>query len=478
MPISTVTPSSYPLAYTTSSSLPLSTTRKRDAERKQKFEGYQHFPPPAVLRFEIGDFAGLDHPKGSFVETRSIRSLDKSWHLRVYPRGHERSRSDRILVSCFLTVSDDNGGGDPPSSEASPYERNDLEFSFRIRDWKMAPKRCGFRTDVAYGFMGHTREKILEQGLNEDGTLVVDVALKFWSPPPPEETTATLTNQHLKKPKLSSALAGKLARSDEFADLAFCVGPTVFKAHKCVLALRARPLLELALHEHEEDDDTLEHRPIPIPGVEENVFSAFLDYVYTYNEERLMRWLSESESSDNFAKSLLVAADKFGATDLKIKVESVLADRYLSKDNCCEMLLWADSHWCALLKEEAMNLYCSDPKGCVSSRTGWNQLAESPRLLSELLIRSVRHRRKRSSRKGGRRNPHRRLRDRRRLGLEDLNVRVLREGLEAAGLDPDGSREMLIRRFREYHQSRFLSSAVRHLWPRMNGKQTPRIGVR
>lgn len=366
-----------------------SDTRDQAVERKRKFEGTAMQTSDinaTLLRFQIPDFASLSHERGNFVEPRPIRILNKSWHLRVYPRGHGMSRTDKTLVSCFLSASDE----ELPSLQRTSFESqsvDDFEFSFRIRNWRMVPKRCGFRSNMAYGFMGHSRENILENGLEDDGSLIVDVAVDFWAPQP--QFVPWDSNKKQKRNAetlaMNNNLTTDLFRSLPYADLSFRVGSRVFQAHKCVLAIRARTLLELALGD-ESDDEALT-APVIIPSVEEDVFQAFLDYVYTSDQGRLREFLKNS-SENNLGPilSLFKIADKFGANDLKDVLESVIANEHLSPVNCCEMILLADSHWCSNLKEKAMKLFCSNPMASiVRGPSGWKLLEESPKLLSELL---------------------------------------------------------------------------------------------
>jgi len=404
------------------------------------------------------------------VETKSVRGSpppERSWQLRVYPRGHERAKSDKVLVSCFLTArASGNGTADANNNDNST---DDFEFSFRIKDWRMPPRRCGFKTNLAYGFMGHSRDAILERGLDRDGTLVVDVTLTFWSADDRRSSAVPVgcgwhPNGRTEKRRIrhlspGGSLGERLLRSPTFADLTFRVGPSeaVVRAHGCVLAVRAPPLLELALHGRDcggDCGDCGDIPPLELPGVEEDIFRAFLDYVYTSDRDRLRSFVVAGRDGDpGTAFSLLAEADKFGATDLKRALESVLVDRFLSPSNCCEMLLRADSHWCALLKEAAADVFCSDliAAAATGENRGWKMLRRSPKLLSELVVRCGRTKPKKSSDRGtlGDRDDddgcgipgHRRRRS------EDLSVAELRDRLEEAGLDPDGSREMLVRRF-------------------------------
>mmetsp|Transcript_13135 Transcript_13135/g.27780 ORF Transcript_13135/g.27780 Transcript_13135/m.27780 type:complete len:512 (+) Transcript_13135:269-1804(+) len=446
-------------------------------------------PQSHFLVFEIHNFAGLSHPKGSFIETRAIETGNHSvnsyrsdsdsesttpvtsWYLRVYPRGHGRSRSDKVLVSCFLRAGGDGDINDG-NNAATPNQGHDFEFSFRIKNWRMPPRRCGFRRDLKYGFMGHTREAILEKGLDANGTLVVGVEVRFSSrraqqlqlkQPQPQQTNAFYPSKKrriqargriARDESRGAPLARELYRSLEFADLAFLVGNTVFRAHRCVLAVRSRTLLELVEPDGDDVDDDDDgnsndkNTPVSIPGVDEAVFGAFLEYVYTSNEESLLWFLKNNPGSGG---ALLVLADKFGATDLKLRTESLLVDSFLSLSNGLEMLLLADSHYCGLLKEAALEVCASDLMSAIrngrSSGGGdrWAMVKESPKLMEELLLSCSG--KIRALGLGGNELP---LQKRDSRFHPCRTVRALRDALEEAGLDPDGSREILVRRWNQH----------------------------
>lgn len=198
---------------------------------------------------------------------------------------------------------------------------------------------------------------------------------------------------------------------------------------------------------------------VRLPHVEENDFRAFLDYVYTSNQERLWSFLAAGNKKENkndptAAFTLLVEADKFGAIDLKMLLERILVDHFLSPTNCCQMLLWADSHWCALLKEAAAEIFYSDPEAATAEGNhGWKMLRESPKILSDIavgcakltnrskmtVVTTMPSYKDRNSTIDFRHHHHL-------LQPQDLGVAKLRDWLEDYGLDPDGSREMLIQR--------------------------------
>ena len=212
--------------------------------------------------------------------------------------------------------------------------------------------------------------------------------------------------------------------SSETSDAIFSVGETTHRAHKCILALKCKKLHELS---SECSNDT----PIPIPCVKENIFKTLLDFVYTVNTE------PNIESAD-VAKELLVAADCFECVGLKLYVESFLVDVFLCVGNAVALLTFADSHSCALLKEEAADLIVKNVEDAKKSEN-WSEIQESKHLLSELF------------------DSLSELFDRlscpmeyNRIDVDHMSVNVLREEIEKANLDLDGSREVLVERLKAH----------------------------
>jgi len=141
------------------------------------------------------------------------------------------------------------------------------------------------------------------------------------------------------------------------------------------------------------------------------------------------------EDIDN-AKAILHAANRFGVTQLKHLAESTLAEKFLSPTTAAELLVLADSNSCALLKEAAMEVCVSNVdtvKGCQE----WKSVTESSELVLELFEMTT------SSKDVAR--------DKDGIDAVDkLNVSTLRQRLEEANLDVDGTKQMLISRLKEY----------------------------
>jgi len=396
--------STHPSRSIISSSNSVSQTAKRRAP-DEPAEGSR---PVATrcIRFGIRNFASLVHPRGSYAETGAVRLCGKLWHLRVYPRGHSRSRTDAVVVSWCLVVRND-----PDNEQYVDHQRGNsgsgsgdaFRYVFRVRDWAMDPSpRYDLHQHSArygYGVIGHRRSLMLSRGLDSQGTLVIDLGLRFF--PVEHRGDALLAASKRPKPNPED-LGSRLwsSRSESF-DVSFLVDETVFRAHKCVLAARARTLLELT----EDEDNQHRHTPIPIVGSDPDVFGFLLEYAYKADDAEARNLIGKASDPHAFAWSLLVAADKWGCTGLKRSVESVLAEEeFLLPRLCCDVLLKADAMSCTLLKERAMDKIASDPLAATrklsaptstlqKEPTGWDRLRESPRLLFELLAHAAAQRR-------------------------------------------------------------------------------------
>ena len=76
-----------------------------------------------------------------------------------------------------------------------------------------------------------------------------------------------------------------------------------------------------------------------------------------------------------FARKILVAANRFGITELKFYIESILTDIFLDTSNVASYILFADSYTCALLREKSMDLYKENPIDAMTS-DGWTELQQ------------------------------------------------------------------------------------------------------
>jgi BTB/POZ domain len=211
-----------------------------------------------------------------------------------------------------------------------------------------------------------------------------------------------------------------------WTDIAFDVAGRNFTAHRSILALHAPALLRLAENTKVEEDDSSDTTTtmIELPGVDPLAFENLLAYSYDGS-------LPHPFCTFDAVKSLLIAADRFECTLLKLYVEHCAAENVLHWTNAADFLLLADSISCAYLKESALDEIAFVPESVFRSE-GWTRVMKSERLIMEVM--RARYCEPNVEDKQCR--------------AECMSVNTLRCKLEAKGLDVDGSRETLVKRFK------------------------------
>merc|ERR1712238_280348 len=184
---------------------------------------------------------------------------------------------------------------------------------------------------------------------------------------------------------------------------------------------------------------------VVLADVDETIFEILIRFVYSSEEPKL------DDLDEETIKSILVAANRFGVTELKLYAESVVIEKFLVPSKAAALLLFADAHMCALLKEGTMDAYMTDPQAVVASHIDWTKLQESNKLLTELLLYTS------SGGAGERKRYSTYVRNVDSKGdniledFDDLDVTSLRERLQQeTDLDVDGSRSMLVERWKDY----------------------------
>ena len=188
---------------------------------------------------------------------------------------------------------------------------------------------------------------------------------------------------------------------------------TQVRAHKVVLAWRAA-LFQLASIESTE-----------ISGISLKLFRDLINYAYSGD-------VPIGYDDLEAVLSLLKASNRFACTDLKMELEVNGVEKFLDKGNAIKLLLFADSHSCALLTESATKLICRNGAEIMAS-LDWKLMMESPDVQSILL----RHMFSSSSCSLDRVATSR---------YDRADVSSLRKRLTAEGKDVDGTREILVRR--------------------------------
>eukprot|EP00536_Pseudo-nitzschia_multiseries_P011919 jgi/Psemu1/30506/gm1.30506_g len=230
----------------------------------------------------------------------------------------------------------------------------------------------------------------------------------------------------------------QLYETEADADVAFIVGDRKFNAHKSVLGVAAKPLFDMVMAEglwkdesgssnnrnrnSSQDIENNSHdssnssantnsrcdKVLELENITEAEFAAILQAIYLAKEPSL--------TTKDEALSLLTAADKFGCSDLKLHIEYVIVEQYLTpslkrKRKCkpltetfsgrhhprqppanhplsssrsssaVELLVFAHYHSCALLKEAAMEACVLHPAIVSSS---FSKLNDEPQLFEDL----------------------------------------------------------------------------------------------
>jgi BTB/POZ domain len=204
----------------------------------------------------------------------------------------------------------------------------------------------------------------------------------------------------------------QMQKEDQYMDTTFLVGGQTFHAHKSVLQMGCPVLYEMVR-------DATTEEPVELPNIHPEDF------------EQIMNWIYRNEVNDDFcepadSQDILTAANKFGLNELKVHIESAIADCSLNVPSAAEWMVWAHNNCCPLLQEAAMELYLLVPK-VVGQSAGWQMVKDCPALMEELLEMSV------LARLGS---------SKRQTSVTALREHLLRIGL---GKSIDGSRAMMVK---------------------------------
>jgi hypothetical protein len=369
-------------------------------------------PGEAVtVRFLIFDFLSRTENRGEYFLTDTVVVHGYPFKLMIYPRGDNDSYFD---FAVHLKYVEDDLKQFPVDARAIFRSRGGLSYTLNKRTFDENRKSSRVPNFAR-------RDEICD----EFGTLTINLEMYIetekkmvWYPP-------STRLDHI---------GTKLFRSNKESDVSFTVGSSgkVFKAHKCVLALSSTHLYELVLTELNDTNEESHDINITLADVDETAFEKILKFIYI-GEYPVM-----TNDEEKSIKDIFLTADRLNCTDLKLYAESVLIEKYLVPSNAAEMLLFADSHSCSLLKEASMNAYATDPKTAMASEDGWSKLVESKDLIVELLVYTNLGRKTYSPVADSTASDD----------VDSLDITSLRERLQKSNLDYDGSREMLVKRWK------------------------------
>ena len=159
----------------------------------------------------------------------------------------------------------------------------------------------------------------------------------------------------------------------EFSDVQIHAGKAVFPAHKVVLA-SGSPVLGAMFQSKGFSEN--KSNMVKIEDFEPAVVKEILRFLYTDQVKKMKE----------FAKDLLVAADKYMINLLKSQCQSFLSES-INIHNCCELLALADSHLATELKKVAME-FILQRVAEVATTDGWKEVQQSHPHLGFQLVES------------------------------------------------------------------------------------------
>jgi hypothetical protein len=377
-------------------------------------------------------FARLSATRDVFVKSPKFTLLGNQWRLEIFPGG--RDDSPEGMVSLDLSNM---------SNKAI-----EIDFGFSVNDGngkQVVYKRSYGPSNFApVGFVNSgdgwnsfaKRFKLLNSLIN--GTLVIEVCMRPLvpeksSPSPfiPENPSACKIIQGLFLDEKSADIAFEVKMGEQPKDNAPKIAkasPEIFPAHRLIVVNCSSILADLCASGGGDNGTT---NPIPIYNVSPDIFRLLLSYIYGMP-------ISNDDITIH-AKDIINAADRFGITGLKLEAEAnLVANTTFGVENVKDLLIYADSVNCALLKEAAMD-YMLENKDIVLENIRFDDAPGS--LVNDVFAAIARAETKRGdsieiSDQGSNNNSA--------SHLNSMRISELRRKVNEKGLDIDGSREMLI----------------------------------
>jgi hypothetical protein len=355
--------------------------------------------------------------------------LGNQWCLEIYPGGdatagegktslyllHESGNAINIYFG--FSVNDGNG-------KQVVYERLSSSRNFgHLGD-----------DDDCWG-IDMKRSKLMKSLI--DGTLAIEVHMKLFvsaksSPQPfiPENPSACKIIQGLFLNKKSADIAFEVKVGEQPKDNAPKIAkasPETFPAHRCIVENCSSILADLCASGGEENGTI----PISIDNVSPDIFRLLLSYIYGMP--------ISNDDMTTHSKEIINAADRFGITGLKLETEAnLVTNTTFGVENVKDLLIYADSMNCALLKEAAMD-YMLENKDVVLENIRFDDAPGS--LVNDVFAAIARAETNRGdnieiSDQGSNNNSA--------SHFNSMRISELRQKVHEKGLDVDGSREMLI----------------------------------
>ena len=363
-------------------------------------------------------FKGLPSERGRYVDSPAFVLLGNQWMLWIFPGGRRGSAEGMVSIYlenlsdksievdyCFIII-DGNEKQVALKRSAGPSNFGPVGTVNNGRRWTNFVKRSTLLSSLV------------------DGTLVIEIQMRLAKPtksfPPifiPENPSSCKTIQGI-------------FLDDKYSDIVFEVGEgkgkgnarkvakiasVAFSAHRVIVSNCSKTLAELCALGGGDNGTT----PIQIDNISPDIFRLLLSYIYGMT--------ISNDDMKSHAKEIIDAADRFGVTSLKLEAELSLVNNTLFDiENVKELLLYADSKNCALLKEAAMD-YMLENKDVVLKNIRFDDAPGS--LVSDVFAAIARAET---------------MKDDSASHFHSMRISELRQMVHDKGLEVDGSREMLI----------------------------------
>ena len=364
-----------------------------------------------VVPLRFHRFERLDSTKDKLIKSPEFNCYGNRWCVWIYPGGSGDSAAKDGFVSLFL---------------CNVSRKNiKVDFGFSVKTSTgilMGAHKHSLDVKIVNNW-GYTdfvkRERVL--GHLVEGALLINVRIRRHDYIPPSVPFVA------ENPYTRMIL--KMFMNEKSADILINVGgqkgksnarkkvktsPTTFYAHKLILQQCSETFAELCGIEGS----------ITIDDVKPETFKHMLYYIYGGK-------ISEEDLKEH-ARDIIDAADKYGIITLKLEAEvAYVKDTTIDFSNVMDLLLYADSKNCALLKEAVIDFIVENKDDMLQKVV----LKDVPGgLFAELLAAMSRKEKRAGSSEGN---------------SSFMSIHELRRKAHEKGINIDGSREMLIASLKE-----------------------------
>jgi hypothetical protein len=391
-------------------------------------------PPPGYHQewvthtVHVHGFAGLPSERDEYADSPEFMLLGNPWSLMIFHGGDSIAADG--MVSLYLDNMSDKDIEVDFAFSVNDGNGKQLAYKRSVGPNNFSPKGIA---NSAWGFTNFAKRTTLMRSL-VDGTLVIDVRMKLAKPatsvPPPfipENPLTKMIQEEFLEEKYSDIVfeVGADQRKDNARKVAKTT-PVTFPAHRVIVAKFSNTLAELCASGG--GDNGTNPIPIEIDNVLPDIFRFLLSYMYGIT--------ISNDDMKSHAKEIIDVADRFGVTNLKLEAEASLVNNTtLSVENVKDLLIYADSKNCALLKEATMD-YILENNDVVLERIRFDDAPGS--LVSDVLAAIARVKIRKES--AGAANADKNTASH----FNSMRISELRRMVHDKGLDVDGSREMLI----------------------------------